>query len=302
MQYGSEEILLTINCNAGKTIAGISPQGDIYPCIILRHKVGSVRDRSLQDIWHDNPDPFLTELSSMQPEDVSKCYTCKIRSFYWRLTGRQNLDFFASLYGWSGRAKITRISEVLSSLGLKEEADKPFRLYSAGMKQKLLLARAMLSRPEILLLDEPTVHLDPTAKRSFHRLIREHLIGMVQATVLLCTHDLAEAEELANHMILLNEGRVLAEGSLSTLRGMVRPKLRFIMEFSRLPRQGWAEGLPLVLELQDNGRLVIRVQDESAISKIVSASISGGGRIRNFRIHEESLADVFTRLTSEEGS
>jgi len=75
--------------------------------------------------------------------------TTNERSFYWRLTGRQNLDFFAALYGIKGREKQERITEVLSEIGLESESDKPFRLYSSGMKQKLSLARALIGKPEI---------------------------------------------------------------------------------------------------------------------------------------------------------
>ncbi len=86
----SKEALLV--CNAGKTIAGISPQGDIYPCIILRHPVGSIRERSLKDIWHDKPDPFLRELRIMKPQDVYACYICNIRSFCGRCPGLAYLE------------------------------------------------------------------------------------------------------------------------------------------------------------------------------------------------------------------
>jgi radical SAM protein with 4Fe4S-binding SPASM domain len=79
-------------CNAGKTIAGISPQGEVFPCIILRHPVGSIRKRSFQDIWHDNPDPFLSELRSVKAEDVSVCHTCGIRSFCRRCPGLAYLE------------------------------------------------------------------------------------------------------------------------------------------------------------------------------------------------------------------
>ena len=223
------------------------------------------------------------------------------RSFYWRLTGRQNLEFFAALHGLKGSKRKIRVSEVLSSVELEEESDKPFRLYSGGMKQKLLIARALLSEPEILLLDEPTIHLDPATKTGIHRLIREQLLEEMGGTVLLCTHDLYEAEELSDHLILLNEGKVLAEGTLASLRSRVRQP-RFVIEFERLPRHGWDKGLHLIHAREYGRQLEFSVQDSSVVPDVVTAFISGGGRIINCHTREESLAEVFSRITSEDGS
>ena len=169
------------------------------------------------------------------------------RSFYWRLTGRQNLNFFAALYCLSGKEKKKRVAEALEGVELADEADKPFRLYSAGMKQKLLLARALLGNPEILLLDEPTTHLDPPMQRAVHSLIQEHLVNVRKTTILICTHNLAEAQELSDHLIFLNEGKVLAEGSFASLQMKIASHSHIVLEFARLPKKSWKNGLPIEL-------------------------------------------------------
>jgi ABC-type multidrug transport system ATPase subunit len=124
-------------------------------------------------------------------------------------SGRRNLRLFAGLYGLpSGRA-----DECLDQVGLAEAGDVPVRAYSLGMRRKLLLARALLHRPRLLYLDEPTANLDaPSAAR-----VRELLRGLAAAgcTVLLTTHDLAEAEEVCDRVAVLGRGRLVSLGAVA---------------------------------------------------------------------------------------
>ncbi len=224
------------------------------------------------------------------------------RSFYWRLTGYQNLDFYAALYGFSRKEKKDRVLEVLSEVDLIEEADKPYRQYSAGMRQKLILARALLGKPDVLLLDEPTTHLDPLAQRVIHKLIRERFVGKRKTTVLFCTHDLSEAQEFADHLIFLNNGKIYAEGSLSSLRSDLYPRPRLILEFARLPRRGWEKGLPLVLRKQEKKRLVVEVLATANIPNIIEAAVLAEGKLLSCRHYEESLSEIFTRFAGKKTS
>ncbi len=243
-------------------------------------------------------------LAKMLPSFRSKIglVTPNERSFYWRLTGRQNLDFYASLFGLSKREKKDRISEVLTELDLEEDADKPFRLYSTGMKQKLLLARALLSRPEVLFLDEPTTHLDPLVQKTMHNIIRTSLIAKRKTTILICTHNLTEAQELSDHLIFLNKGKVLAEGTLPQLRMRMKPHFHLIMEFARLPRNGWEEDLPLEVFRQEKNKLEIKIQRQTLIPQIVEAVRLGGGRLLSCQRQDESLSELFARLMEGEAS
>lgn len=129
------------------------------------------------------------------------------RSWYWRLTGRQNLQFFATLHGLSGQAVKRRATDLLEECGLTDAADRRFYEYSSGMRLRLSLARALISEPAALLLDEPTRSLDPVATEHFH----DQLAALVQArgtAVLVATHDLHEAASIAGRALLMREGRV----------------------------------------------------------------------------------------------
>lgn len=129
-------------------------------------------------------------------------------SFYPQLTGRANLEFFAALGGLSPRETRKRTHAVLKMLGALEIGELIVQRYSAGMKQKLNLARALMADASILLLDEPTRSLDPDARRDLYRLIRQTLVDGLNKTVLLVTHDLNEAGAICDRAALLSGGTI----------------------------------------------------------------------------------------------
>jgi ABC-2 type transport system ATP-binding protein len=146
------------------------------------------------------------------------------RSFYWRLTGRHNLEFFAALQGL-GRARARdRATELLERVGLTAAADRRFGEYSSGMKARLSFARALLTEPPVLLLDEPTRTLDPVVARDFRRLVVERARTGGSA-ILFSTHDLHEASEIADQVVVLEQGRIAA----TTPRGLSARELEDIV-------------------------------------------------------------------------
>ncbi|HRQ36394.1 MAG TPA: ABC transporter ATP-binding protein [Chloroflexota bacterium] len=155
------------------------------------------------------------------------------RSFYWRLTARQNLDFFAALYGLRGAAARQRIQTVLAEVQLTEVAERRFSSFSSGMRQRLAIARALLHRPQILFLDEPSRSLDPTATQKLHDLILR-LRQEQGMTIFLITHDLAEAEKLCDRVALLHQGQIQAIGRPDTLRRELRPQRRYVVQVAEM--------------------------------------------------------------------
>lgn len=140
------------------------------------------------------------------------------RSFYWRLTGLQNLDFFAALHGIPGKESDRRIPEVLELVGMQEAATRRFQEYSTGMKQRLSLARGLLANPDIFFMDEPTKGLDPLATKHIHDFIRNELAAAGK-TVILATHHLVEAEEVCDRVGIMYEGEMKACGRVDELVG-----------------------------------------------------------------------------------
>jgi ABC-2 type transport system ATP-binding protein len=134
---------------------------------------------------------------------------CGFDSFYPRLSAAANLEFFAALNGFSQSAGRQRLDAVFDVLGVNGSRHLEFQRHSTGMKQKLVLGRALLADPEVLLLDEPTKSLDPASQRDVWALLRNHIVGDLNKTILLVTHSLIEAQEVCDRVIALEHGRIV---------------------------------------------------------------------------------------------
>jgi ABC-2 type transport system ATP-binding protein len=150
-----------------------------------------------------------------RPEDVRAavgyCMT-EGRSFFLRLSGRENLRFFAALHGLSGPKRDDRVSGLLHTMELTEVADRQVLSYSDGMKQRLALARALLGAPRVLLLDEISRGLDPRLREKVLRHVRD-LAAVEGVTVLMASHNLDEVKALAHRVLVMDQGRTLADGT-----------------------------------------------------------------------------------------
>ncbi|MEJ2671441.1 MAG: ABC transporter ATP-binding protein/permease [Deltaproteobacteria bacterium] len=227
------------------------------------------------------------------------------RSFYWRLTGRQNLEFFAALYHLPPPHLHSRIKEVLHLTGLEEAAEVPVKAFSAGMKQRLAIARALLAKTPILLLDEPTKGLDPAATRRLHNLIREELAGRQGITVVLATNQLWEAEALCHRVAVMRQGHLQGCGALSELRhdlGLSKswrlvtrnltPSLSGLLEES-FPRLG--------ITAQDGGDFLIEwgADNDPGAEEVIRVILQGGGKILGFSEIEASPEVIFDTLVNQ---
>ncbi|MCL1978664.1 MAG: ATP-binding cassette domain-containing protein, partial [Methanomassiliicoccaceae archaeon] len=141
------------------------------------------------------------------------------RGLYYRLSGRQNLEFFADLYGIPKKEQKALIEGLLSLVELEESADIKIEDYSRGMKQRIHIARSLINSPEILFLDEPTIGLDPEISKGIRSLIRKLSDG--GTTVILTTHYMFEAEELCDNMIILSHGRVVGRGTVEEIKNSI---------------------------------------------------------------------------------
>lgn len=146
--------------------------------------------------------------------------TAEERSFYWRLTSEQNLLFFARLHGLSDRVSKQRIKDLFAQLELDEVARRRFGELSTGNKQRLAVARAMLSSPPVLLLDEPTRSLDPLAAARMREMIRALAEQDPPVTILLTSHNLAEVETLCARVAVISRGRIRAIDTPKNLRDL----------------------------------------------------------------------------------
>jgi ABC-2 type transport system ATP-binding protein len=225
------------------------------------------------------------------------------RSFYWRLTGRENLRFFARLYDVPGHRMDARIEELLRKVDLIDAAPRRFSDYSSGMKQRLAIARALLHDPPILLMDEPTRSLDPQASLSLRALIRDELKGRDRKTVLLATHNLREAEALCDRIAILVEGTVRQVGTVAEVRRWGIDERQFRLEIGN-----WRDGIMgparVVASESVNGirRVVVALDAEHALDDVLKSVMAQGGVVHACDRIEPDLEEAFSRLLASESA
>ncbi|MGT2751192.1 ABC transporter ATP-binding protein [Streptococcus orisasini] len=154
------------------------------------------------------------------------------RNLYWRLTGRENLEYFGSLYGIDKKGLSNKIDECLRLVKLEDSSDIPVEKYSKGMKQRLQIAKGLINNPDYILLDEPTLGLDIIiAKELRHYILK--LAKELNKGILLTTHYLKEIEELCDYIYLLDNGKILKEGSPYEIVKSVSPEKLVKVEFGK---------------------------------------------------------------------
>ncbi|HIE31249.1 MAG TPA: ABC transporter ATP-binding protein [Methanosarcinales archaeon] len=224
------------------------------------------------------------------------------RSFYWRLSGRQNLEFFASLHGFSYSDAHRKVEELLGIVDMVDKADDRFHNYSTGMKQRMAIARGLLNDPDMLLMDEPTKSLDPDAARHLQEFIKQ-LVKDQKKTVFLSTHHLDEAEHLCDRIVIIDRAKVRTCGSLSEIK-KTGNEVIYILEVRRFSDEmlDRLSGLNGVIDVSMHARsdvssLEIRLSDgEIVLPQIIETIVEGGGRIQACKMDEISLDSVFARI------
>jgi ABC-type multidrug transport system ATPase subunit len=212
------------------------------------------------------------------------------------LSGWANLAVVGELWELDPPVARERAARLLDELGLSDDADKRAETYSTGMRQRLALARALLHDPELLLLDEPTTALDPMAARQVRRTIAR-LSREEGRTVLLCTHDLAEAETLCDRVVVLERGRVLAQGAPRELISQlgIDALLLDIDDPDVARTRMLLEDRGLVVTEDLEGLRVAGI-GQDVVPELLADLVHDGVRVRGAWSESASLADVYHRL------
>jgi len=221
---------------------------------------------------------------------------------YERLSVEENLELFGRIWGIPRSERRARTKEVLQSFGLWERRQDSAGTWSRGMKQKLAVARALLHRPALIFLDEPTAGLDPLAAAA----LREDLAALTRregVTVFLTTHNLTEAEKLCARVAVIRRGRLLAEGPPEQLR------MQKAGQRAEIVGRGLDERVLAMLRERpeirsatvQEGRLLLELEDHSPLSPLVPLLVGAGVEIEEIRRERASLEDVFMTLMEENG-
>lgn len=228
--------------------------------------------------------------------------TTNDRSFFWRLTGRKNLQFFAVLQGMSKQLAQERADELLIRFNLSSQADMPFLTYSTGMKKRLGIARAFLQDPSVLLMDEPTNGLDARSTEELIDLVRREVAESNKA-VLWATHRSEEVERLCDRVLVLIGGRIYFDDTIDAFREVSRRHQVFTIEgcLPDAPDQSFDQFIrenDLALQ-EDTGSRSVKVSgagDERTLSGILAGLIEQGMLISQVERRPELLHKVFTHL------
>ena len=220
-------------------------------------------------------------------------------SGYGMLSVKENIWMFSQFYGIPSKVAKQRMEELIDALDLGYRADSRLRTLSTGERQKMNLVRALITSPDLLFLDEPTLGLDVTSSH----LIRDHIRGWVNEghTLLLTTHYMMEAEDLCDRVAIIDRGRILACDTPSKLKRELSPDSSFAITVSGMRDTSHISSIEGVKGLSvdtTDGRANLRlaVEDEAVIAEVVSTIVSRKGRIVSLSKSEPSLEDVFLHL------
>jgi len=234
------------------------------------------------------------------------------RMLYYRLTGRENLRYFAELYDVPRKEVGKRVEMLLELMGLSDRADDDVEKYSKGMRQRLQVCRGLINDPEVLFLDEPTLGLDVNIAKDLRRFIRDRVVKQQGKSVLLTTHYMFEAEEMCDRIGFLNKGRLVAVGTTEELKKKVVSGFSIEMLVARLSDETLdslkkIESVNNVIMTDYEGeaegekvqRLIINVDNDRAVPDVLNHIATHGCRVVAVNLRGPTLEDLFMHYTGE---
>jgi ABC-2 type transport system ATP-binding protein len=227
-------------------------------------------------------------------------------ALYPPLSAMQNVKIFARIHGLARRLAETRSIEALDAVGLCDRADDSVRTLSGGMKRRLNLACALVHRPQALLLDEPSVGVDPQSRERIFVTIRAAADSGV--AVLYSTHYMEEVERMCDRAFLIDRGRLIAQGTVAQLIELGGRHPRMEITFEKPPRPGWYDGMAGVKELGLPGikelasatattTVALELTNLRQVSELLERADNAGCQRLEFAVHSPNLSDAFIALT-----
>jgi ABC-2 type transport system ATP-binding protein len=258
-------------------------------CGLLRPDGGTVTVAG-RDFW-SSPEQ-AKQVMGVVPQEIA---------LYEELSGRENLEFWGRIAGLTAADARRRATELLEALALTDRASDPVNRYSGGMKRRINIGSALMHRPRLLLLDEPTVGIDPQARANILEFIRE--LGRSGTAILYTTHYLEEAEALCQRIGVIDHGRLLAEGTLAQLQERLGDDRLFVLEGdleSAVPAQwpGFAERFRVIQ--QGPRQMTVAAVGHRDPAECLKDLLALPVRAENVTFKRPSLNDVFLQLTGRD--
>jgi len=236
-------------------------------------------------------DPMaVKEAIGVVPQDIA---------LYPDLSARENLTFWGRMYGMRGSALRQRVDEVLETIGLTDRQKGRVSKFSGGMKRRLNIGVALLHKPQVIFMDEPTVGIDPQSRRNILESVKE--LNERGMTVLYTTHYMEEAQELSDHIAIMDEGKLIAYGTHHQLVQIVgeRDRIDLVInaESERVAKQ-WEQTDGVYQISAEDGNMTLLVDDSNVVlPRLFESATQAGVRITSVEIQEPNLEAVFLHLT-----
>jgi ABC-2 type transport system ATP-binding protein len=291
-RYGTEPVLRGVSFSVarGEIVALLGPNGAgksttlSVLATILSSDAGSVRVNG-----HSLPAEARAARRTIG-------YVPQRESLYPPLTARENLRFFARMMELDSSTARSASARVLEIVALEGRADEPVANFSLGMRRRLNLACGLIHQPRVLLLDEPTVGVDPQSRERIFEAVES--LAREGTAILYSTHYMEEAERLCSSVVLLDEGRIVAAGTAEGLVAGIRkiPSIRLVT--ARPLAAGWLSNVTSArIVRQEPGELAIEVGGLADVPAVLLAAVRAGGEVLDMQLHRPNLADVFFALT-----
>ena len=259
-------------------------------CSLIRPTSGEVRIAG-HDIRRDTV--AARRHLGLVPQDLA---------LYEDLTAAENLRYWGAAYGLRGRRLEQRLLQVLEQVGLTDRAKEPVKRFSGGMKRRLNFACGLVHEPKVLLLDEPTVGVDPQSRVRLLELVRQQ--AEMGTAVLYTTHYMEEAQDLCDRLAIIDHGSIVAEGDLAQLQAMLGEKdlVRLSGRFDPATVATAMESVDAmeIVQLESDSLVLALPRAGSALPRIFEAAARAGAEIRETTISRPSLETLFIKLTGRE--
>jgi ABC-2 type transport system ATP-binding protein len=237
----------------------------------------------------DNPQSVKTALGVV-PQEIA---------LYPDLTARENLNFWGKMYGMRGKELNQRIDQILEVIGLSDRQNDKVETFSGGMKRRVNIGVALIHKPDLIIMDEPTVGIDPQSRR--HILDNVKQLNTQGMTVLYTTHYMEEAQELSDHIAIMDKGEVIAYGTHDELVKIVGELDRIDLMTNTLADQiidTWKDINGVHNVTSENGTITLLVQDSNLVlPELFQSAAESDVRITSVEIQEPNLEAVFLHLT-----
>ena len=232
-------------------------------------------------------------------------YVAESPGFYERMTANETLDYFSQLFGISLKKRQKRIDKLLDWVSLTDRKDKYVGTFSKGMKRRLALAQALLSEPEVLILDEPTLGLDPMGTKE----IREMIISLKKThnmTIFTSSHILPEVEAVCDEVGIIHHGRLLVQDSVENLRRATGRGMRLEIVLTQADNQivTTLQNMSCIqgIEVKDRQLMISTIGKDEVRPQIIDTLVKSGAQILSFAPKEANLEEILLRVVGEQVS